>query len=87
MFPDTVTLRGQKHCYELAKISEQGTKACLLFCVMREQITEFSIAQHIDKDYACAVKYAVSKGVEILCYGCELTDSGIKITHSIPIIL
>ena len=86
MFPDTVTKRGQKHCYELAQISEQGKKAALLFCVMRENITEFKIADHIDSDYAKAVEHATASGVEILCYICDLNDSYIKLSHQIPII-
>lgn len=85
-FPDTVTTRGQKHCYELAELSQQGCRAILLFCVMRQSITEFKIAHHIDPDYAKAVKFAVEQGVEVLCYGCTLALDGINISHSIPII-
>ena len=87
MFPDTVTLRGQKHCDELAELSKQGFKAKLLFCVMRESINEFKIAERIDPDYASKVKFAKANGVEVLCYGCELKQDGIKITHPISILL
>jgi sugar fermentation stimulation protein A len=86
MFPDTVTTRGQKHCYELAQLSKQGLQAKLLFCVMRESITQFKIAHHLDPDYAKAVKFAVEQGVEVLCYGCELDLLGIKLTHKIEFI-
>lgn len=87
MFPDTVTKRGQKHCYELAEISKLGIHAKLLFCVMRESISKFKIAQSIDQDYASAVKFAQAQGVEVLCYGCELNLDGIQITHPISILL
>jgi len=87
MFPDTVTKRGQKHCYELAALSKQGFKAKLLFCVMREGITQFKIARSIDPDYAKAVEYAVDNGVELLCYGCNLSLKDISVSHKIPIIL
>ncbi|MDT0595460.1 DNA/RNA nuclease SfsA [Glaciecola petra] len=86
MFPDTVTKRGQKHCYELAQLAQQNHKAVLLFCVMRENITHFKIAESIDPDYAKAVKFAVDKGVELLCYGCELDLNGIRLSNRIPII-
>jgi len=86
MFPDTVTVRGQKHCYELAELSQQGIAAKLLFCVMRESISEFKIAESIDPDYAKALKFAREHGVEVLCYGCELSQDGIKLNHSIPIL-
>ena len=87
MFPDTVTKRGQKHCHELAELSQQGIQAKLLFCVMRESINEFKIAQSIDPDYASAVKFAQTQGVEVLCYGCELKMDGIQLTHPITISL
>jgi sugar fermentation stimulation protein A len=86
MFPDTITKRGQKHCYELAALSKQGYRAKLLFCVMRENITQFKFAANIDPDYAKAVEYAVAEGVEIMCYACELGESHIRILHQIPII-
>jgi sugar fermentation stimulation protein A len=87
MFPDTVTKRGQKHCYELAEISQQGLGAKLLFCVMRENISQFTIAAHIDPDYAKAVEHAMSVGVEILCYRCDLTQRNIRLLGQIPLIL
>jgi len=86
LFPDTVTLRGQKHCYELAELRQQGYRAVLLFCVMRQSITEFKIAQNIDPDYAKALEFAVNQGVEVLCYGCNLDLNGINISQAIPII-
>ncbi len=87
MFPDTVTKRGQKHCYELAQLREQGHQAKLLFCVMRESISEFKIAESIDPDYAKAVEYALHQGVELLCFGCELHLDTIVVSHQIPIVL
>lgn len=86
MFPDTITKRGQKHCYELAALSQQGFTAKLLFCVMRESITQFKIADSIDPDYAKAVEQAIAKGVDIVCYGCDLTLTNISVSHKIPII-
>lgn len=86
MFPDTVTTRGQKHCYELAQLSQQGFQAKLLFCVMRESITQFKIAHHLDPDYAKALEYAVEQGVEVLCYACEMSLLGIKLTQAIKFI-
>jgi sugar fermentation stimulation protein A len=87
MFPDTTTKRGQKHCYELAQISENGLKAKLLFCVMRENITQFKIADDIDPDYAKAVEFAVRSGVEVICYSCDLNLKNIRLLQKTPIIL
>jgi len=86
MFPDTVTKRGQKHCRELAQLSQQGYQAKLLFCVMRENISDFMIAEKLDPDYAKAVAHAKANGVEILCYACDLSTTNIHLSHQIPII-
>lgn len=87
MFPDTITKRGQKHCYELAALSRKGFSTKLIFCVMRENITQFKIAGNIDTDYARAVEQAVKDGVEVICYGCNLTLNNISVSHKIPIIM
>lgn len=86
MFPDTITKRGQKHCYELATLAKQGFKAVMLFCVMRENIEQFKVAKHIDLEYAEALNYAIENGVNVLCYGCLLEKNHIKLSHSIPIV-
>ncbi len=83
-FPDTVTKRGLKHCEELIDIVHRGKEAYLLFCVMREGIKHFEIAENIDPRYAEAVTRACRAGVHILCYGCRLDWRGIELTHEIP---
>ncbi len=86
MFPDTITVRGKKHCDELAELALAGKKAFLLFCVMREGIKQFKIAEHIDPNYALSVKRAVEAGVELGCYGCNMGVDTIQLTHEIEII-
>lgn len=85
-FPDTQTKRGLKHCNDLAMLSQQGYSANLLFCVVREGIEQFKIAEHIDPNYAQAVRDAINKGVNVLCYACQLSQSGIALTKKISII-
>ncbi|WP_371193649.1 DNA/RNA nuclease SfsA [Glaciecola sp. SC05] len=86
LFPDTITTRGRKHCYELAEIAKQGHKAFLFFCIQRENITQFKIAEKIDPDYAKAIEYAKESGVTILAYCCNMTRLGIEITYPIDIL-
>ena len=86
MFPDTVTTRGQKHCYELAELQQRGYRATLLFCVMLENVTHFTLANNIDSEYAKAVAFAQRHGVDVIAYICDLNLSYIKLSHQIPII-
>lgn len=86
LFPDTVTTRGTKHCHELAAIAQQGHQAFLFFCIQRENIHAFKIAQHIDPKYAQSIEYAKENGVKILIYDCQLLDQGIRISKTLSMI-
>ncbi|WP_395340186.1 DNA/RNA nuclease SfsA [Ningiella sp. W23] len=85
LFPDAVSKRGQKHGYELAKIAQSGHLAFLVFCIQRENITQFSIAKEIDPDYAKAIEYAKENGVKVLAYACEMSEIGIGLSHAVEI--
>ncbi|MFC4700890.1 DNA/RNA nuclease SfsA [Glaciecola siphonariae] len=84
-FPDTQTLRGRKHCEQLASIAQLGHAAFLLFCIQRENITHFSVARDIDPKYAEALEYAKENGVQILAYTCNMTPLGIEIADPVQI--
>lgn len=84
-FPDTVTVRGQRHCEELARIAQTGQLAFLFFCIQRENISTFCIAKHIDKKYAEALEYAKESGVQVLAYQCHMSHMGIKIIDPVQI--
>ena len=83
-FPDAKTLRGQKHLRELSAIANQGKRAVLFFCVQHTGIQSVQVAEHIDLDYAKELKQALSSGVQILCYGCEISPEKIFINQSLP---
>jgi sugar fermentation stimulation protein A len=80
-FPDAKTLRGQKHLRELSIIASQGKRAVLFFCVQHSGIQSVQVAKHIDPDYAMELKQAMLKGVQILCYGCEISSEKIYINQ------
>jgi len=86
LFPDTVTTRGRKHCEELAKIAETDGDAFLFFCVQRENIEAFKIAEKIDPLYAQALKNAVESGVKIMAYSCDMNELGIEISEQLSIL-
>lgn len=78
-FPDAVTVRGQKHLRELAKIAENGERAVLFFAVLHTGIEDVSPARHIDARYAELLAQARQSGVEVLCYKAQLSPDGMTL--------
>ncbi len=87
LFPDSVTERGQKHLKELIHLVGLGKRACMLFIVQREDAQSFSPADHIDQKYGELLRMAKERGVLILCYQCELSETEINIIKPMEIIL
>ncbi|NOH97275.1 DNA/RNA nuclease SfsA [Vibrio sp. 99-70-13A1] len=85
-FPDTVTTRGQKHLRELTEMVESGSRAVLLFTVLHSGIEKVSSAHHIDAKYSLLLKQAQDAGVEVLCYKAELSNTQMKLKHSLRFI-
>jgi len=85
-FPDAVTLRGQKHLRELQSMAEQGQRAVLFFAVLHSGIESVSAAHHIDPRYTELLTYVQNKGVEVMCYGAELSAEGIRLTERLPLV-
>ncbi|QCJ69277.1 DNA/RNA nuclease SfsA [Providencia heimbachae] len=71
-FPDTVTLRGQKHLRELTLIAKEGKRAILMFVALHSGIHVASAAAHIDSKYAYLLEDAIKNGVEVLCYQVDI---------------
>lgn len=85
-FPDAVTLRGQKHLRELQSMAEQGQRAVLFFAVLHSGIESVSAAHHIDPRYTELLTHVQNKGVEVMCYGAELSAEGIRLTERLPLV-
>lgn len=82
-FPDSVTKRGAKHMAELAHMVELGHRAILLYMVQRNDINRFAVASDIDPVYQQAVTQAKATGVEVLCYGTNITTDGVWLAEPI----
>ena len=84
-FPDAVTARGAKHLVGLANMVGLGHRAVMFYLVQRQDAKTFAIAQDIDPVYAKGLAVARKAGVEVLCYGCKLSKSEIRIDSPLPL--
>ena len=86
-FPDAVTTRGLKHINELNEASKKNYKIYILYLVQRDDCDTFKIASDIDPNYADALKEAVEKKMNILCYDCKFSPKGIKLNKKIKVLI
>lgn len=78
MFPDSVTLRGQKHLDTLRAAKAAGIRAVLLFVIQRTDVHSFAPAAHIDPAYAQKLQEAINGGVEVIPWQVEVSAQGIR---------
>ena len=84
-FPDAVTTRGKKHVEELRELAETGTRAAMFILIQRMDATVFRPAWEVDPAYSRALVDAVSRGVELLCFDCEITLETIRARRPVPV--
>jgi sugar fermentation stimulation protein A len=84
-FPDCVTTRGAKHVRALMDMVRLGYRACIVFCVQRDDVDRFSLARDIDVDFAKALDEAIACGVETIALSFGITEDGIA--YSKPLIM
>ena len=84
-FPDAKTVRGTKHLGELSTMIAEGHRAVMLYLIQRPDATSFGLCNDIDPDYVQAFGKARKSGVEMLCYDCDLSLSGIEVNHPVPL--
>ncbi len=87
LFPDAVTLRGQKHLRELMQMVEEGHRAVIFFVVQRADGNLVAPADRIDPEYGKLLREAVNRGVEALAYQARVTPQEIVLTHRLPVVL
>jgi len=86
-FPDAVTKRGAKHLVELGDMVEAGARAVMLYIVQRGDCDHFRLAEDIDPAYAAGLATARKRGVETLCYACDVRLDGIDVAGPLPLVL
>ena len=83
-FPDCRTDRGVKHLKALERMAAEGHRAVMLFVIQRMDADAFDTADDVDKAYGPALREAATRGVEVLCYGCHLSASAIRLDRRVP---
>ncbi len=84
LFPDAVTLRGQKHLRELMAVKKRGDRAVIFFVIQRADGEVFAPADEIDPQYGQLLREAHQAGVEVLPYLAHVTPEAITLSHRIP---
>jgi sugar fermentation stimulation protein A len=84
LFPDAVTLRGQKHLKTLTEVNKKGMRAVMLYIVQRSDVEIFAPAAAIDPNYAEALRKAVENGVEIIVMQAKVTPQEIILFKKLP---
>ena len=87
VFPDAVTERGIKHLRELTKMTQQGCRSILIFCVQHSGAKTSGLADDIHPKYSETMHHAIDAGVEVIVYGCKLSSKEILINKKLPFIL
>lgn len=85
IFPDAVTVRGQKHLRELLRAKGEGWRAVIFFLVQRGEAAGFTPADAIDPEYGRLLRAAVAGGVEALVYRTRVTPDAVTIDRQLPV--
>ena len=83
-FPDCVAARSARHLRELAREVADGARAVQLFVVQRTDCDRFAACADLDPAYAAGLAAAAAAGVEVLCYGCDISPEEVRIARRIP---
>jgi sugar fermentation stimulation protein A len=77
VFPDTETIRGQKHLRELIDVMP-SSRAVMLYLINRGDKTKFAPGDTTDPIYGQLLRAAVVKGLEVLPCRFEVSPEGVK---------
>ncbi|MEL6790978.1 MAG: DNA/RNA nuclease SfsA, partial [Pseudomonadota bacterium] len=84
-FPDSVTSRGAKHLGDLSAMVAAGHRAVMLYIVQRGDCDSFALAHDLDPAYGEAMDAARAAGVDVLCYDCDVSVSGVTARRPLPV--
>jgi len=85
VFPDAVTLRGQKHLYDLMKLAKKGDEAEIFFVVQRQDCKLFKPCDEIDPEYGRLLRKCIKQKVIIRCWACAINSENIELHHELEV--
>ncbi|MBI5507417.1 MAG: DNA/RNA nuclease SfsA [Deltaproteobacteria bacterium] len=85
MFPDAMTDNGVGEMAELVDIVREGNRAMVFFLAQRADVQRFKIADAIDTEFGQALRDAIARGVEVVCYRAKVTKRGIELDRQLPV--
>ena len=71
---------------QLDREAKAGHRAVVFFLVQRTDCDQVGVAADIDPGYATAFQAALDAGVEVLCYGCQISPGGVTLGQRLPFI-
>ena len=85
LFPDAPTARGAKHMRTLQRALQAGYRTGVVFCITREDATEFRPHHVQDPVFAEAVTAAQDTGVIVAACCCRVTPDGLDVTGPVEV--
>ena len=86
-FPDAPTERGTKHLRGLARATEEGFGAYVLFVVQMENVRYLHPNDATDPAFGKTLREAAEAGVKILAMDCRVTPGSMALNKSLPVCL
>lgn len=84
-FPDAPTQRGAKHLFGLARASEEGYGAYVLFVIQMEGVRYLHPNDGTDPAFGQALREAARAGVQILALDCAVTPERMELREAVPV--
>ncbi len=85
LFPDAPTERGVKHLKGLAHCISEGYKASAVFIVQMSEAEFFTPNYKMHEEFGAALEDAVSAGVEVAAYTCDVSEDSLNLAQRIPV--
>ncbi len=85
LFPDAPTIRGVKHLRSLMAAMDAGHRAGVIFVIQRADADAFAPHDVADPLLGETLRQAVSRGVEVWAYRCQVDERVIALSDQIPV--
>ncbi len=82
----TPSRRGVSHLATLARLVEAGHRAVAAFVIQRGDVERLLVGGDADPGWVEAVRHAHEAGVVVLAYGCDVTESSVRISRELDVV-